>query len=96
MATVFRNKGKERLCSTRCGTLPYLAPEVLIREYSAEATDIWSCGVILVALLAGELPWDSPSLRCRHFADWKEKRNLDRSPWNKIDIVALCKGSFTR
>lgn len=30
-----------------------MAPEVLLRPYSAEPADIWSCGVVLVALLAG-------------------------------------------
>ncbi|MPC79499.1 Serine/threonine-protein kinase grp [Portunus trituberculatus] len=30
-----------------------MAPEVLLRPYSAEPADIWSCGIVLVALLAG-------------------------------------------
>lgn len=53
LATVFRYKGEERLLMKKCGTLPYIAPEVLVRNYHAQPADIWSCGVILVALLAG-------------------------------------------
>lgn len=53
MATVFRLQGKERYLEKRCGTLPYVAPEVLSKSYRAEPADIWSCGILLVALLAG-------------------------------------------
>lgn len=49
----YRIKGRERLLDKRCGTLPYVAPEILVRPYSATAADIWSCGVILVAMLSG-------------------------------------------
>ena len=31
------------------------------KEYYPDIADIWSCGIILVALLSGELPWDTPS-----------------------------------
>jgi len=53
LATVFRLNGKERLLDKKCGTLPYVAPEVLLKPYSAQPADIWSCGIILVAMLAG-------------------------------------------
>ena len=59
MSTIFRHKGVERKMNKRCGSLPYLAPEVHTRdEYHAEPVDVWSCGVVLVAMLTGELPWD--------------------------------------
>lgn len=48
-----RMKGRERLLDKRCGTLPYVAPEVLVQPYAATPADIWSCGIILVTLLAG-------------------------------------------
>jgi serine/threonine protein kinase len=44
---------QERTLEKRCGTLPYVAPEVLMRPYHAEPADVWSCGIILVAMLAG-------------------------------------------
>jgi len=88
MATIFRHHGQERLLDKRCGTLPYIAPEVLCRKYAAEPADIWSCGVVLVAMLAGELPWDRPSPECPHYTAWKECQ-ITRLPWTKIDTLAL-------
>lgn len=48
-----RLKGKERLLDKKCGTLPYVSPEVLLKPYMAQPADIWSCGIILVTMLAG-------------------------------------------
>ncbi|KAA8586960.1 hypothetical protein FQN60_000796 [Etheostoma spectabile] len=63
LATMFRFKGRERLLNRLCGTLPYVAPELLSQpEYKAQPADIWACGIVLTAMLAGELPWDQPSL----------------------------------
>ena len=51
---MFRHLGKERKLSRKCGTPPYIAPEVFAGlDYHAEPADIWSCGIVLVALLAG-------------------------------------------
>lgn len=37
MSTLFRFKGKERMLNQKCGTLPYIAPEVCTgKEYKAE------------------------------------------------------------
>ncbi|KAG1689530.1 Serine/threonine-protein kinase grp [Nymphon striatum] len=89
MATVFRNKGTERKLSRRCGTIPYIAPEVLsMVEYRAQPADIWSCGIILVALLAGELPWDKPMPDCVEYKEWKDTK-ITKSPWSKIENLAL-------
>ncbi|RLV98131.1 hypothetical protein DV515_00011106 [Chloebia gouldiae] len=56
LATVFRHNGRERLLNKMCGTLPYVAPELLRRpEFRAEPIDVWACGVVLTAMLAGDL-----------------------------------------
>lgn len=89
MATVFRYQGQERELSRMCGTKPYTAPEVFKgTPYKAEPADVWSCGIILVALLAGELPWDIPTHRDKLFRAWKECC-ISTSPWNKVDTLAL-------
>ncbi|XP_041373617.1 serine/threonine-protein kinase Chk1-like [Gigantopelta aegis] len=89
LATVFRHQGKERLLERCCGTVPYVAPEVFSRRpYHAVPADLWSCAIILVALLAGELPWDEPTYGCREYCDWKDCK-ITLSPWKKIDNLAL-------
>ncbi|XP_023064344.1 serine/threonine-protein kinase Chk1 isoform X3 [Piliocolobus tephrosceles] len=56
LATVFRYNNRERLLNKMCGTLPYVAPELLKRrEFHAEPVDVWSCGIVLTAMLAGAL-----------------------------------------
>ena len=69
--------------------MPYIAPEVLVRsQYNAEPADIWSCGVVLVAMLTGELPWDKPTSDQPEYNNWKDgKYNVD--PWKKIDNLPL-------
>ncbi|XP_076240707.1 serine/threonine-protein kinase grp [Calliopsis andreniformis] len=89
LATIYRLQGKERLLERRCGTLPYVAPEVLLYRYHAEPADIWSCGIILVALLAGELPWDQSLAECPEYRAWIEGKYMSLTPWKKLDNSAL-------
>ncbi|KAF8882512.1 hypothetical protein CPB84DRAFT_1817135 [Gymnopilus junonius] len=49
---------------TSCGSPHYASPEIVNGEkYQGNATDIWSCGVILYALLTGRLPFDDKNVR---------------------------------
>ncbi|OBZ88793.1 MAP/microtubule affinity-regulating kinase 4 [Choanephora cucurbitarum] len=53
---------KNQYLETFCGSLSYSAPEVIMRKkYTGPETDIWSLGVILYTLIAGEYPFDDDS-----------------------------------
>ncbi|KAF2401882.1 kinase-like protein [Trichodelitschia bisporula] len=59
---VMRDDGHRRgdLMQTSCGSPCYAAPELVVSDslYTGRKVDVWSCGVILYAMLAGYLPFD--------------------------------------
>jgi len=52
------------LLTKSCGSPNYAAPELLSRgcRYRGPEVDVWSCGVILFALLTIKLPFDAPEI----------------------------------
>lgn len=52
----------EPLLQTRCGSESFAAPEIIMgKPYDGRDTDSWATGVILFALVTGELPFDRSS-----------------------------------
>lgn len=66
------------LLETSCGSPHYASPEVVRgQKYDGRRADVWSCGVILYALLVGALPFDDENLR--HLLE-KVKRGVFHIP----------------
>jgi len=62
MAALELNNGTSFL-ETSCGSPHYASPEVVSgKQYHGNASDIWSCGVVLFALLTGRLPFDDENM----------------------------------
>ncbi|KAG0300701.1 Chk1 protein kinase [Dissophora globulifera] len=84
-ATVFKYGGRSRLLETPCGSAPYVAPEVLKEEYSGDAVDIWSCGIILYVMMIGNTPWELPSSDSEEFQMYQQSLgNPTHEPWNRL------------
>ena len=61
MAALERN---DRMLETSCGSPHYASPEIVAGlTYHGSSSDIWSCGIILFALLTGRLPFDDDNIR---------------------------------
>lgn len=99
------------LLHTVCGTPTYVAPEILAkRGYDGAKVDLWSCGVVLFALIAGYLPFNdyNPSVLYRkiyrgqfRFPRWIShdlrfllSRLLDTNPKTRITVDEIYKDTW--
>ncbi|XP_074312729.1 CBL-interacting serine/threonine-protein kinase 25-like [Silene latifolia] len=79
---------KDGMLHTQCGTPAYVAPEVLRKKgYDGSKVDIWSCGVILYALLAGYLPFQEDNIMKMYSKVFKEEYSFP--PWFPIEAKKL-------
>lgn len=78
---------KEKM-DAACGTLSYVAPEVLTMQGYGKEADLWSIGVIMFLLLCGKLPFDGDDhneiIRSTIQGDLK----VNPSVWNKLSDEA--------
>lgn len=81
----------EKLLETSCGSPHYACPEVIRGEhYDGRKADVWSCGVILYALLVGALPFDDDNLRV--LLEKVKKGNFSIPPYIPPGAVELLRG----
>ena len=83
-ATFLEGKDKSGKLNTYLGTRAYAAPEILARNsYFGSCTDIFSCGIILFALVTGSLPFEQA---IEYDYNYKNFVSYDyESFWKKIE-----------
>ena len=81
-----RNFSRNKL-SSPVGTCYYVAPEILIKEYS-EKCDIWSAGVILYILLSGDPPFNGSNNKSIYYKISTYKFDFPENKWNNISDEA--------
>merc|ERR1719478_982477 len=70
-----------------CGTLAYVAPEVLKKSYTSQC-DLWSTGVILFILLAGYMPFSgNERVQRKAIEDGNYSWRADR--WKSVSSEAI-------
>ncbi|KAG5988555.1 hypothetical protein E4U43_004712 [Claviceps pusilla] len=73
---------------TRCGSDDYAAPEVIMGQpYDGRATDAWSLGVLLYALLESRLPFDPhPGMSDAHRMRSRTSHRIARVEWRWVEF----------
>lgn len=69
-----KNMGVVRLSAPGiCGSLPYIAPEVLAKKgfYDPRPLDVWSCAIVYITMAFGGCPWQAAKSEFEYYARFK-------------------------
>ena len=70
-----KNMGEVRLSTPGiCGSLPYIAPEVLAKkgDYDPRPLDVWSCAIVFLTMTFGGCPWQAAKTEFEYYARFKK------------------------
>lgn len=82
-------ESKDKLLETSCGSPHYAAPEIVSGlPYHGFESDVWSCGVILYALLTGRLPFDEEDGNIRNLLLKVQKGKFEMPGVDEISAEA--------
>lgn len=79
---------KDTKMEVSCGTLSYVAPEVLAKSYTSQC-DLWSFGVIVFILLVGYMPFSGKSESEQIKKIKRGTYTKKDEKWNKVSPLAL-------
>lgn len=92
---VIDSRGKKILSDTFCGSLMYVAPEILRGSpYNPKIADVWSLGVILYIMLNKAMPFDETNLKRLYELQmnhrWKFRRKVIDSLSEQVKKLVGC------
>ncbi|KAF9762455.1 putative serine/threonine-protein kinase CHK1 like protein [Nosema granulosis] len=92
-STYYRLKDKVRRLRSLVGSIQYVSPEVCAQNYDGPKADLWACGVTLIVLLTGTLPWEKPVGADEKFQAYCSMKYHYYPPFSKIrdKILSLIK-----
>ena len=84
----FCDEGEEDSLTERCGTVSFLAPEVIRQRYG-QSCDVWSTGVMAYFLLSGHYPFRDEENENKVAKEiWRsalyEEPDFSSEPWEKV------------
>eukprot|EP01083_Nonionella_stella_P131156 398234_1 len=84
----------EEVMALPCGTLAYVAPEVLCGQGYGKEVDLWSVGIIMYVLLRGGLPFDHRDKRRIIELTMRGELNFNTHHWKHVgdDAKSLIRG----
>ncbi|KAI4627894.1 hypothetical protein J4E80_002029 [Alternaria sp. BMP 0032] len=99
-----KNMGEIRLSEPGiCGSLPYIAPEVLAKDHSYDPRplDIWSTAIVYLTMTFGGCPWQAAKPEFEYYARFKKgwdswlERHPDGDIFDGVDGHPKCGKLFS-
>ncbi|XP_061207305.1 serine/threonine-protein kinase H1-like isoform X2 [Neopsephotus bourkii] len=76
-----QKKGDDCLMKNTCGTLEYIAAEILVRKPYTNSVDMWALGVISYILLSGTMPFEDDNRTHLYWQILKGKYSYSGELW---------------
>lgn len=87
LSRVLKRVGEDNLGMTACGTMDFLAPEVITGNYD-ERVDLWSLGVMLFMMLCGDYPFEISGVQDLQPSRLKQQRIRTKDAWHLLSADA--------